>query len=67
MRGDPSSHDQSKFSASHKQNGHKTEDYKAFKAHLENLVKDGHLRDPVKEEGRDSSLSCRRDDDDNDN
>ena len=66
MKGDPSSRDQNKFCAYHKQNGHRTEDYKAFKAHLENLVKDGHLRDHVKKEGKDNSRPGHRNDDGND-
>ena len=66
MRGDPSSLDQSKFCAYHKQNGHRTEDYKTFKAHLKSLVKDGHLRDHVKEEGRDNSQPRHQDDDGHD-
>ncbi|XXG80119.1 hypothetical protein AAC387_Pa09g1057 [Persea americana] len=66
MKGGPSAPDQSKFCAYHKQNGHRTEDCRAFKAHLENLVKDGHLRDHVKEAGRDSSRACYQDDDGHD-
>ena len=62
MRGDPSSRDQGKFCAYHKQNGHRTDECKSFKSHLENLVKEGHLRDYVKEEGRDSSRPPRRHD-----
>ncbi|XXG67552.1 hypothetical protein AAC387_Pa06g0874 [Persea americana] len=62
MRGDSSSRDQSKFCAYHKQNGHRTEDCKTFKAHLENLVKEGHLRDHIREEGRDNSRPLRQDD-----
>ena len=66
MRSDPSSWDESKFCPYHKQNGHRTEDCKTFKAHLETLVKDGHLRDHVKEEGRDSGRPCHQNDDSND-
>ncbi|XXG79913.1 hypothetical protein AAC387_Pa09g0880 [Persea americana] len=66
MRDDPSSRDQSKFCAYHKQNGHRTEECKALKAHLETLVKDGHLRDHVKKEGRDRSRPHHRDADEQD-
>ncbi|XXG76110.1 hypothetical protein AAC387_Pa08g0533 [Persea americana] len=52
----------SKFCTYHKQNGHITDECKAIKAHLENLVKEGHLRDYIKEEGRDNSRLSRRDD-----
>ena len=51
MKGDPSTRDQNKLCAYHKHNGHIIEDCKGFKAHLEKLVKDGHLRDYIKEEG----------------
>ena len=67
MKGDPSTRDQSKLCAYHKQNGHRTEDCKAFKSHLEKLVKDGHLRDYIKEEGKDNSRAQRQNDDDQDN
>ena len=52
MTTDPSSLDQSKFCAYHKQNGHRTDECKSYKSHLESLVKEGHLRDYIKEEGR---------------
>ncbi|KAJ8632575.1 hypothetical protein MRB53_025911 [Persea americana] len=45
MKGDSSSRDQSKLCAYHKQNGHRTDGCKTFKAHLENLMKEGLLRD----------------------
>ncbi|WP_208647462.1 hypothetical protein, partial [Corallococcus interemptor] len=41
---------------------HRTDGCKSFKSHLENLVREGHLRDYLKEEGRDSSRPPRRDD-----
>ncbi|XXG47636.1 hypothetical protein AAC387_Pa02g2249 [Persea americana] len=66
MKGDPSSWDQNKLCAYHKQNGHKINDDKAFEAHLKNLVKDGHLWDHVKEKGKDSNRPCHRDDDGHD-
>ena len=66
MKGDPSFQDQNKFCAYHKQNGHRTEGCKAFKAYLESLVKDGHLRDYVKEESKDNSRPHHRDDDGHD-
>ena len=49
MTTDPSSRDQSKFCAYHKQNGHRTDECRSYKFHLENLVKEGHLRDYIKE------------------
>ena len=66
MKGDPSTRDQSKFCAYHKHNGHRTKDCKAFKAHLEKLIKDRHLRDYIKEEGRHNNRAQRRNDDDQD-
>ena len=64
MMGDPSTRDQNKFCAYHKLYRHRTEDCKALMAHLEKFVKDGHLRDYIKDEGRDNSRSkCRNDDD----
>ena len=62
MRGDSSSRDQSKFCAYHEQNGHRTEDCKTLKAHLEDLVKEGHLSDHIKEEGKDNNRPLRQDD-----
>ena len=64
MKGDQSTRDQNKLCAYHKPNGHRNEECKAFKAHLEKLVKDGHLKDYIKEEGRDNSRAQRRNDDD---
>ncbi|XXG59772.1 hypothetical protein AAC387_Pa04g1794 [Persea americana] len=66
MESDPSSRDQGKFYAYHKQSGHRTDECKSFKSHLENLVREGHLKDYVKEEGQDSSRPPRRDDDGHD-
>ena len=66
MKGDPSTRYQNKLCGYHKQNGHKIEDCKAFKAHLEKLVKDEHLRDYIKKEGGDNSRAQRRNDDDKD-
>lgn len=62
MKGDSSSRDQGKFCAYHKQNGHKTNECKSFKSHLENLVKEGHLTDHIKEEGQDNSQPPRQED-----
>ncbi|KAJ8648926.1 hypothetical protein MRB53_001949 [Persea americana] len=38
MKSDPSFRDQGKFCAYHKQSGHRTDECKSFKSHLENLV-----------------------------
>ena len=59
MRGDPFSRDHSKFCVYHKQNGQRTKDCKALKAHLETLVKDRHLLDHLKEECRDPGPGVR--------
>ncbi|XXG82603.1 hypothetical protein AAC387_Pa10g0514 [Persea americana] len=61
MKSDPSSRDQSKFCAYHKQIGHKTDESKSFKSQLESLVREGHLRDYIEEDGRDNSRPLRRD------
>ncbi|XXG49468.1 hypothetical protein AAC387_Pa02g3647 [Persea americana] len=66
MTTDPSSRDQSKFCAYHKQNGHRTDECRSYKFHLENLVKEGHLRDYIKEEGRGDDRPPRRDADNQD-
>ncbi|XXG90595.1 hypothetical protein AAC387_Pa12g2323 [Persea americana] len=63
---DPSSRDQSKFCTYHKQNGHRTDECRSYKFHLENLVKEGHLRDYIKEEGRGDDRPPRRDADNQD-
>ena len=63
MKGDPSSRDQSKFCAYHKQNGHRTDECKSFKSHLESLVREGHLGDHIKKEGRDDSVPPHRNSD----
>ncbi|KAJ8649485.1 hypothetical protein MRB53_002508 [Persea americana] len=62
MKGDSSSRDQGKFCAYHKQNGYRTDECKSFKSHLENLVREGHLRDYIREESRDNSRPLRQDD-----
>ncbi|XXG88874.1 hypothetical protein AAC387_Pa12g1021 [Persea americana] len=62
MRSDPFSRDQGRFCAYHKQSGHRTDKCKSFKFHLENLVKDEHLRNYVKEEDRDNGQPPCRDD-----
>ncbi|XXG88794.1 hypothetical protein AAC387_Pa12g0960 [Persea americana] len=66
MTTDPSSRDQSKFCAYHKQNGHRTDECRSYKFHLENLVKEGHLRDYIKEEGRGGDRPPRRNADNHD-
>ena len=47
MKGDPSTRNQDLFCTYHKQNGHRTESCMAFKAHLESLVKAGHLKEYI--------------------
>ena len=42
MKSDPTSRDKGKFCAYHKQSGHRTDECKSFKSHLENLVREGH-------------------------
>ncbi|XXG59194.1 hypothetical protein AAC387_Pa04g1317 [Persea americana] len=66
MTTDPSSRDQSKFCAYHKQNGHRTDECRSYKFHLENLVKEGHLRDYIKDEGRGDDRPPRQDADNQD-
>ncbi|XXG54906.1 hypothetical protein AAC387_Pa03g2674 [Persea americana] len=66
MTTDPSSRDQSKFCAYHKQNGHRTDECRSYKFHLENLVKEGHLREYIKQEGRGDDRPPRRDADNQD-
>ena len=66
MTTDPSSRDQSKFCAYHKQNGHRTDECRSYKFHLENLVKEGHLREYIKQEGRGNDRPPRRDADNQD-
>ncbi|KAJ8615907.1 hypothetical protein MRB53_035279 [Persea americana] len=66
MTTDPSSRDQSKFCAYHKQNGHRTDECRSYKSHLENLVKEGHLREYIKQEGRGDDRPPRRDADNQD-
>ncbi|XXG54223.1 hypothetical protein AAC387_Pa03g2164 [Persea americana] len=66
MATDPSSRDQSRFCAYHKQNGHRTDECKSYKFHLENLVKEGHLREYIKQEGRGDDRPPRRDADNQD-
>ncbi|XXG78142.1 hypothetical protein AAC387_Pa08g2147 [Persea americana] len=66
MTSDPSSRDQSRFCAYHKQNGHRTDECKSYKFHLENLVKEGHLREYIKQEGRGDDRPPRRDADSQD-
>ena len=44
MTGDPSYRNPNKYCDYHKQNGHKVEFCQSFKAHIERLVKDGHLK-----------------------
>ncbi|XXG47107.1 hypothetical protein AAC387_Pa02g1806 [Persea americana] len=66
MTTDPSSRDQSRFCAYHKQNGHRTDECKSFKFHLEDLVKEGHLREYIKQEGRSDGRPPRREADNQD-
>ena len=66
MTTDPSSRDQSRFCAYHKQNGHRTDECKSYKFHLENLVKEGHLGEYIKKEGRGDDRPPRRDADNQD-
>ncbi|XXG51512.1 hypothetical protein AAC387_Pa03g0060 [Persea americana] len=66
MTTDPSSRDQSRFCAYHKQNGHRTDECRSYKFHLENLVKEGHLREYIKQEGRGDDRPPRRDADNQD-
>ncbi|XXG81436.1 hypothetical protein AAC387_Pa09g2071 [Persea americana] len=66
MVADPSSRDQTRFCAYHKQNGHRTDECKSFKFHLEDLVKEGHLREYIKQEGRGDGRPPRREADNQD-
>eukprot|EP00268_Persea_americana_P048669 TRINITY_DN5162_c0_g1_i1.p2 TRINITY_DN5162_c0_g1~~TRINITY_DN5162_c0_g1_i1.p2 ORF type:complete len:440 (+),score=60.61 TRINITY_DN5162_c0_g1_i1:1727-3046(+) len=66
MTTDPSSRDQSRFCAYHKQNGHRPDECRSYKFHLENLVKEGHLRDYIREEGRGDDRPPRQDADNQD-
>ena len=50
MTGDPSYRNPNKYCDYHKQSGHKVEFCQSFKAHLERLVKDGHLKQYLQRE-----------------
>lgn len=67
MRGDPSTRDQSKFCSYHKQNGHKIKDCMSLKSYLERLIKEGHLKEYLKEESSHNVCSRQRQGDEDSN
>lgn len=67
MKSDPSARDPNKFCSYHRQKGHMTEDCVSLKSYLEKLVKEGRLKEYVKEEsGHDGRSRQHRGDEDND-
>ncbi|XP_038685704.1 uncharacterized protein LOC119985482 [Tripterygium wilfordii] len=50
MSGDPSTRNQSKWCSYHKDKGHRIEDCREFKRHLEELVQQGHLKEFINKE-----------------
>ncbi|XP_038716697.1 uncharacterized protein LOC120010074 [Tripterygium wilfordii] len=50
MSGDSSTRNQSKWCSYHKDKGHRTEDCREFKRHLEELVQQGHLKEFIDKE-----------------
>ena len=61
MQGDPSTRDQTKFCSYHREGGHKTEECRILRSHLEKLVQDGHLQEFVRREARADTRVPRRD------